>query len=117
MPALLTKVRQGNTAAELALEMFCYRVRKYIGAYVAALGGCDGLIFTAGIGENEPFVRAKILDGTEALGFRLDPRKNRAAAGVAGAIHSRRSPCAILTIPTNEELMMARDTSHLIRRK
>lgn len=116
MPALLAKARAGRPAARLAFDMFCYRVRKYIGAYLAALGGCDALIFTAGIGENEPFVRAAILEGLEAIGFQLDRPRNNRTIGIAAPLHTRRSPRAILAIPTNEELMMARDTLHLTQR-
>lgn len=111
MPELLARVRRGRPAAQLAFEMFCYRVRKYIGAYTAALGGCDALIFTAGIGENEPLVRAKICEGLDALGLQLDMRRNNAAVGKLAAIHTKRSHSATLVIPTNEELMMARDTA------
>ncbi|MBI2346556.1 MAG: acetate/propionate family kinase [Deltaproteobacteria bacterium] len=113
MPELLRRVRRGRTEAKLALEMFCYRVRKYIGAYMAALNGCDVLIFTAGIGENEPLVRAKICEGLAGLGLRLDSRRNARAVGTAATIHARRSHSAICVIPTNEELMMARDAYKL----
>lgn len=114
MPALLAHMRKGRPEAKLAHDMFCYRVRKYIGAYIAALGGCDALLFTAGIGENEAGVRAKICEGLEGMGLRIDRPRNTRATGVAAAIHHRRSTTAILVIPTNEELMMARDTAKLL---
>lgn len=109
MPEVIKRMRAGDERAKLAFEMFCYRVEKYIGAYVATLGGLDALIFTAGIGENQPDVRAQIVKWCRGFGLHIDAAKNQRACGVAGAIHAKKSTAAILVIPTNEELMMARD--------
>jgi acetate kinase len=104
---------QGDPRAGLALEMFCHRVRKYIGAYVAVLGGLDALVFTAGIGENSAGVRAKIGRGLEVLGIVIDEARNLAARGAA-EISAPGSPVRILVIPTDEELEIARATRDCI---
>ena len=99
--------------AELALNMFCYRVRQYIGKYIATLGGLDALIFTAGIGENAPRIRSKICEKLGFIGIQLDEARNQSAP-VEKPIHAANSPVHILVIPTDEELMIARDTVALI---
>ena len=99
--------------AELALNMFCYRVRQYIGKYIATLGGLDALIFTAGIGENAPRIRSKICEKLGFIGIQLDEARNQSAP-VEKTIHAANSPVHILVIPTDEELMIARDTVALI---
>ncbi len=115
MPEVLRRRKAGDKAANLAFEMFCYRVEKYIGAYIATLGGIDGLVFTAGIGENQPEVRAQIVKWCRGFDLHIDPRKNQRAVGRPLAIHRPHSRAAILVIPTNEGLMMARDASTLLR--
>jgi len=100
--------------AQLALEMYCYRIKKYIGAYVAVLGGLDVLIFTAGIGENSVAVRAQICQGLTALGIDLDHEKNRAVSGDLATIQGSPTQCKILVIKTNEELEIARQTMNSI---
>jgi acetate kinase len=96
--------------ASLAIDVFCYRARKYIGAYLAALNGADAVVFTGGIGENAPAVRAQILDGLDWLGLRMDPAKNEAMVnGAEGMISDPASRAALWVIPTNEELLIARD--------
>jgi acetate kinase len=101
--------------ARLAIDIFCNRVRKYIGAYVAALGGADAIVFAGGIGENSPEVRARICAGLECLGLVLDPARNEALAeGRAGPITRDGSRLAAWVIPTDEELMIARDTVRVI---
>lgn len=116
MPELIRRMHNGDARAKLAFEMFCYRVEKYIGAYVATLGGLDGLIFTAGIGENQPDVRAQIVKWCRGFGLRIDTAKNRRARkGRQLAIQARNSRAAILVIPTNEGLMMARDACAILR--
>lgn len=107
------RVGQGDQRAALALEMFCYRVRKYIGAYVAVLGGLDALVFTAGIGENSAGVRARIGHGLEVLGVVIDEARNLAARGAA-EISEPGSPVRVLVIPTDEELEIARATRDCI---
>jgi len=102
---------QEGRRASLAVEMFCYRVRKYIGAYLAAMGGADAIVFSGGIGENSPEIRAAICSGLEWMGLELDPGANRALVnGREGAIHRPGGRLSAYVIPTDEELMIARDT-------
>ena len=114
MRAVLEQGRQGHERAQLAVEIFCYRVRKYIGAYLAALNGCDGIIFTGGIGENGPPIRARICDGLSALGIQTDSHRNDEAIGVEKNIAVEGARPEVWVIPTNEELMIARDTLRCI---
>jgi acetate kinase len=107
------RVGQGDQTAALALDMFCYRAKKYIGAYVAVLGGLDALVFTAGIGENSAGVRAKIGHGLELLGIVIDEARNLAARGAA-EISEPGSTVRVLVIPTDEELEIARATRDCI---
>ncbi len=102
---------EGNERAALAMKMFVRRVKGYVGNYLAQLNGADALVFTAGIGENDPTVRADICAGLTNLGFKIDPEKNKARETVISADDS---PIKILLIPTNEELVIARDTARLI---
>jgi len=101
--------------AEVAVDAFCYRLRKYIGAYTAALGHVDGLVFTAGIGENAPMVREKTCQGLAELGYEIDLARNQEAVGKASEISTASSRIRIFVIPTNEELLIARDTFRVIR--
>jgi len=97
--------------AHLAIEIFCYRARKYIGAFLAANGGADALIFTGGIGENSSGVRTRICSGLEWMGLDLDEAKNTSATnGYEGLISRDGSRLACYVIPTDEELLIARDT-------
>ena len=107
---------QGNEQARLAIEMFCYRLKKYIGAYAAVLDRVDAIVFTGGIGENSSIVREKTCDGLENLGIILDREENECASGTAAAINSQGSPIAILVIPTDEELEIARETISTIEK-
>jgi acetate kinase len=100
--------------AKLAIDIFCYRVRKYIGAFLAAMGGADAIVFTGGIGENSPEVRAKICEGLEWAGLSLDGEKNEKTIGVEGRITHEDSRLAAYVIPTDEELLIARDTARCI---
>ncbi|HLA40140.1 MAG TPA: acetate kinase, partial [Candidatus Glassbacteria bacterium] len=102
--------RAGNPEAQLAISMYCYRIKKYIGAYHAVLGGLDGLIFTGGIGENAAFIRAGCCEGLAHLGLELDPAKNRGPREGEIALEKRNSGGKILIIPTNEELEIAEQT-------
>lgn len=102
-------VDAGNERAQLALDIFAHMVRKYIGSYVAVMGGVDAIVFTAGVGENSPKMRAKICNGLEYLGTRLDPEKNK-VRGAAQKISIEGARVKIFVIPTNEELVIARDT-------
>ena len=105
-------VENGNERARAALDVFCYSVKKYIGAYAAAMAGCDALIFTAGVGENNILIRERIASGLAYMGLELDEDKNRSANGEC-VISSGNSPGKILVIPTNEELVIATDTQRL----
>ncbi len=104
---------KGNADAALALEKFAYEVRKYVGAYAAALGGCDCLVFTAGVGENSASMRARICEGLEYMGVKLDPEKNN-VRGKEALISADDSKVQVWVIPTNEELMIAQDTAELV---
>ena len=105
-------VEEGNERAQLALRMFAHRVKHYIGAYIAEMNGVDAIIFTAGVGENDISMREIICADMENLGIKLDPIKNK-VRGQETIINSEDSKVAILLIPTNEELMIARDTFNL----
>jgi acetate kinase len=98
----------------LAIEIFCYRARKYIGAFLASMGGADAIVFTGGIGENSPDVRARICAGMEWAGIRLDPQKNQETVGHEGQISAEDSKLLVYAIPTDEELLIARDTVRVI---
>ncbi len=98
----------------LAIELFCYRARKYIGAYLAAMGGADAIVFTGGIGENSPDVRARICADMEWAGLKLDAAKNAETVGREGQISSDDSKLLAYAIPTDEELLIARDTVRVI---
>jgi acetate kinase len=99
----------------LAIEIFCYRARKYIGAYLAAMGGADAIVFTGGIGENSPDVRARICADMEWAGLRLDASRNQETVGREGQISTDDSKLLAYAIPTDEELLIARDTVRVIR--
>ena len=117
MRELLDERREsGDRRAGLAVEIFCYRVCKYVGAYLAALGGADALVFTGGIGENSAEVRARVCEGLGWMGVELDPAANEATvARREGLISREDSRLAVYVIPTDEELLIARDTVRLIR--
>ena len=100
--------------AQLAIDVFCYKVTKRIGSCAAAMGGLDAVVFTAGVGENSPTLRARIVEGLDFLGLKLDPEKNK-VRGKEAIISTDDSPNKILMIPTNEELMIALDTAKLVR--
>ena len=104
---------EGNENCALALDKFAYEVRKYIGSYAAALGGLDCLVFTAGVGENSASMRARICEGLEFLGVKLDPEKNN-TRGKEAIISADDSKVTVWVIPTNEELAIALDTVELI---
>ena len=105
---------EGNHLAEVALDAFSYRVIKYIGAYVAAMNGVDAIAFTAGVGENDGKIRAQIIDSLGYLGVKLDTESNK-TRGKEIVISAPDSKVKIMVIPTNEELMIARDTAELTK--
>lgn len=104
---------KGDQQAVLALKVFAYSVKKYIGAYAAVMNGIDGLVFTAGIGENSPEIRREICQGLDYLGINLDDEKNK-AAGRNVDIGGKQNRVKILVIPTNEELMIAKEACKCI---
>ncbi len=110
------KARKGNEKCKLALEMFCYRVAKYIGAYAAALGKLDAIIFTAGIGENAVKIREEICSYLGIIGVKLDKKKNKKAVKKEADISAKGSKVRVLVIPTNEELMIAKQAAMVVGR-
>ncbi|MBV9319726.1 MAG: acetate kinase [Mycobacterium sp.] len=111
---LLQMIETGNTAARSAYEVFIHRLRKYVGAYLAVLRRTDVVSFTAGIGENVAMVRRDALSGLAALGIEIDEQRNSQPASAARRISTDDSPIAVLVIPTNEELAIARDCLQVI---
>ncbi|GIN86875.1 acetate kinase [Heyndrickxia sporothermodurans] len=107
-----SEAAQGNNRAELALEVFANRIHKYIGSYSARMSGVDAIIFTAGIGENSDLIRAKVLHGLEFMGVYWDPSLNK-IRGKESFINYPHSPVKVMVIPTNEEVMIARDVMRL----
>ena len=118
MREVLKAADEGNHRALLALKTFCYRVRKYIGGYVAAMGGLDAVLFTGGIGQGSAEVRALALQGLECMGIKLDAKRNREARGFDEVcrITTNDSKVAVLVVPTDEERMMARESMRAISR-
>jgi acetate kinase len=114
MREVIAGMNAGNPRCRLAFEMFCYQVRKYVGAYAAAMGGIDAVVFTAGIGENSAEVRAEICRGLEFLGIRPDEAANAATRGRIGSIGRADATTAALVVPTDEERMIAIDTRELM---
>ena len=116
MRELLAEEREeDDRRARLAIQIFCYRVRKYIGAYLAAMNGADAIVFTGGIGENSWEVRSRVCDGLQWLGIELDEEQNRAHLnGREGVISKNDSRLAVYVIPTDEELLIARDTARCV---
>ena len=111
---LETAANEGNDRAQLALDVFAYSVKKLIGSYAAAMGGVDAVIFTAGVGENDPGTRAKAVAGLEFMGIQIDPEKNN-VRGKEVDVAAAGSRARVLVIPTNEELMIAQDTAALVK--
>jgi len=116
MREIQDRAKGGDAEAELALEMFCYRIKKYIGAYYAALGSVDAIVFTGGIGENSAAVRAKSCEGLSALGINLDEGRNNAVSGGLREIQAEGGRVRILVIPTNEEHEIARQTVEVLEK-
>jgi acetate kinase len=115
MRDLLEAERQGDHRAALAVEMFCYRVRKYIGAYLSVLGGARAVVFGGGIGENAPTVRARICAGMDWCGLMLDQDRNAAAIGVEERISADYAKVHAYVIPVDEAVIIARDTASCLR--
>jgi len=106
----------GDARAQLAIDMYCYRIRKYIGAYCAVLGHVDALVFTAGIGENSALIRETVCSSLDMLGIVLDPDRNHAARNGTAAIERAGGTVRVLVVPTNEEIEIAQQTLGCIRR-
>lgn len=111
---LARRIADGDAEAELAQQVYCHRVRKYIGAYLAVLGGADVITFTAGVGENAAAVRAQILSGLEGLGISVDDARNSVRSPDARIISPDGSPVTVMVVPTNEELAIARASARLV---
>jgi acetate kinase len=115
MRELLAELKEhDDRRVGLAVEVFCYRARKYIGAYLAAMGGADAVVFTGGIGENSPEIRARICESLEWAGLKIDADRNNEMVGREGAISAEGSKVLAYAIPTDEELLIARDTVRVI---
>lgn len=117
MREILEAMHRGDERARLAVELFCYRIKKYIGAYVAVIGPVQAVVFTGGIGENAPAIREKIIGGLDHLGLAVDSGRNQKVSGKLSEIQSEGFPTKILVIRTNEELEIARQTLRVIENK
>lgn len=115
MREVIEAMNRGNENAKLAFEMYAYRIRKYIGAYTAALDGLDAIVFTAGVGENSAVLREKVCEGLSFIGVELDKSRNEVRSSEARSITTDASRVSVLVVPTNEELLIARDTYRLVR--
>jgi acetate kinase len=115
MRDVITNAENGNERCRLALEIYAYRLKKYVGALAAGMGGLDALVFTAGVGENSALIRASVCEGLGFLGIELDREKNAAARGVEADIGSDGSKVRVLVVPTNEEGLIADETMRLVR--
>lgn len=112
---LMEHMEKGDTRATLAINMFCYRLRKYVCAYMGVLDGADAIVFTAGIGENNPRIREQVLENLEFMGIRLSKKANNSVSGET-EISTANSRVKVYVIPTNEELVIARDTAGIVRK-
>lgn len=117
MRELNEAIKNGNERARLALDMLIYRVKKYIGSYMAVLGHVDAIVFTGGIGENQEDLRESALEGLENFGIKIDKKKNlNLPRGTSEEISTKDSKIKVFRVPTNEELLIARDTKELIEK-
>lgn len=115
MRVLLEELKDhDDRRVRLAIEVFCYRVRKYIGAFLACMGGADAIVFTGGIGENSPVIRARVCEGLEWAGLKLDGSRNEQTVGSESQISTESCRLHAFVIPTDEELLIARDTVRCI---
>jgi acetate kinase len=106
---------KGSERAILGLDMYHYRIKKYIGAYIAALGGVDAIVLTGGIGENAPETRLEIFDGLDFMGLEIDKEKNKGLRGKEAIISKDTSKVKLMVVPTNEELVIAEDTVRIVQ--
>ncbi len=107
--------KEGNERAKLALQMYAYRIKKYIGAYAAAMGGVDVIVWTAGVGENQTGTRADACEGLEFLGIEIDREKNAAVRSREELISTPESKVKVYVVPTDEEIVIARDTMEIVK--
>ncbi|MDH4222559.1 MAG: acetate kinase [candidate division Zixibacteria bacterium] len=114
MRDIIQEAKEGHANSRLALDIYCYRIKKYIGAYAVAMGGMNALVFTAGIGENSPLIRERCCEGLEFLGIELDEGRNEEAIGVEALISKDKSKVKVFAIPTNEELVIAQETKKVL---
>ncbi len=115
MRELIDEVEEnGDRRAKLAIDIFCYRVKKYLGAYLAAINGADAIVFTGGIGENSSSIRSRICDGMDWLGVAIDEKKNESLDNGEGRIDRDGTRVQLWVIPTDEELLIARDTWRVV---
>ncbi len=114
MREIVDSSKDGHSNAKLALEAYCYRLKKYIAGYIGALGGLDTLVFTAGVGENSPVVRQKACEKLEFFGIKLNEEKNKQAIGKEMDISADDATIKTLVVPTNEELVIAQDTQRIV---
>jgi acetate kinase len=111
----LLALYEHDARARLAVELFCYRARQYVGAYLAVLGGAAALVFSGGIGEHSPWIRARICDGMQWCGLAVDAARNMAVQGSEGQISPPEARIHVYVIPSDEEILIARDTAQLLR--
>ena len=109
-------VERGDERAAAAYDVYCHRLRKYVGAYAAVLGRLDAVVFTAGVGEHDAEVRADALDGLGLLGIEVDAGRNAEDASGCRVVSTDASPVPVLVVPTNEELSIARQVTALLGR-
>lgn len=114
MRDLIKAYKEGNDRARLALQMYSYRIRKYIGMYSASMNGVDIIVFTGGVGENAVLIRSMCCSNMEYLGIDFDEEKNEKVIGIEGELTAQNSKVRVLCVPTNEELVIARDTARIV---
>ncbi len=114
---LTAAANNGDKRCKLALEMLAYRVKKYVGSYIAVLGGVDAIVFTGGIGEHAPLIRGLVMEGMEFCGAEFDEQKNQEYSSGIGFLNKETSKVKIIVLPTNEELSIARETKELTEGK
>ncbi|OMD21942.1 acetate kinase, partial [Paenibacillus odorifer] len=115
MRDIIEGMEKGEPNSTLAFEMYEYRLRKYIGSYAAAMNGVDAIVFTAGVGENASLLREKLLNNLTFLGIELDVEANKVRSGDPRRISTVDSKVQVLVVPTNEELVIARDTNRIVQ--
>ncbi len=117
MREVIEKMEAGDERAKIAIDLYSYRIKKYIGAYFAALERLDAVVFTAGIGENAPFIREQCCNGLTGLGIKIDTERNQATTKGTREISRAGSDVMVLVIPTNEELRIAQETLRVVERQ